>query len=137
MDELKELLREKLKQVLDLSYRISRQEGDPSSMNKELFLEVVDGIVELNMRRQILFEDYGIDLDGYEVEYFKIILKLLSMIFTEEQKTIILTYVESKNSEKEDPDTPVQIQVTTKSDSFTHTFESAEDVWEIIKKLEN
>jgi len=138
MDTFKELLREKLKSILDVTYRIKTMGQDPTEAKKKLFTEILLQIEELNIRREILQEEFEIDLNSYEILFYKVINNLLKLHFNENQMTVIYTYLESrKDSVREDEEQPIQIKVETANESFFHDFESPEDVWAIIKKLEN
>ena len=133
MKSLKDNIRGVLKSRLDLSYRIKAKEPDKETMNKKIFIEVIEGLKKIEDRKDFLAEEIGMDMTMYEDKFFNIIENLFKLVFNKAQLVLIQMYLYELVPDKEWDGT---ITVEVGKEEKTLPFKSAEDVWNVIKKFE-
>ena len=70
MKSLKNNIRSILKSRLDVSFRIKEKEPDRETMNKKIFVEVIDELSKIEDRREFLATEIGMDMTQYEDQFF-------------------------------------------------------------------
>ena len=133
MKSLKDNIREVLKSRLDLSYRIKAKEPDKETMNKKIFIDVIEELKKIEDRKDFLAEEIGMDMTMYEDKFFSIIENLFKLVFNKAQLVLIQMYLYELVPDKEWDGT---ITVEVGKEEKTLPFKSAEDVWNVIKKFE-
>ena len=133
MKSLKDNIRKVLKSRLDVSYRIKTKEPDQETMNKKIFVEVIDQLKKIEDRRDFMAEEIGMDMTIYEDQFFSVIENLFKLAFNKSQLGLIQMYLYQLVPDKEWDGTITINQ--GKSDEIV-PFKSALDVWEVIKKFE-
>jgi hypothetical protein len=133
MKSLKDNIREVLKSRLDLSYRIKAKEPDKETMNKKIFIDVIEELKKIEDRKDFLAEEIGMDMTMYEDKFFNIIENLFKLVFNKSQLVLIQMYLYELVPDKEWDGT---ITVEVGKEEKTLPFKSAEDVWNVIKKFE-
>ena len=133
MKSLKDNIREVLTSRLDLSYRIKAKEPDKETMNKKIFIEVIEGLKKIEDRKDFLAEEIGMDMTLYEDQFFSVIENLFKLVFNKSQLVLIQMYLYELVPDKEWDGT---ITVEVGKEEKTLPFKSAEDVWNVIKKFE-
>jgi hypothetical protein len=133
MKSLKDNIRGVLKSRLDLSYRIKAKEPDKETMNKKIFIDVIEELKKIEDRKDFLAEEIGMDMTMYEDKFFNIIENLFKLVFNKSQLVLIQMYLYELVPDKEWDGT---ITVEVGKEEKTLPFKSAEDVWNVIKKFE-
>lgn len=133
MKSLKDNIRGVLKSRLDLSYRIKAKEPDKETMNKKIFIDVIEELKKIEDRKDFLAEEIGMDMTMYEDKFFNIIENLFKLVFNKAQLVLIQMYLYELVPDKEWDGT---ITVEVGKEEKTLPFKSAEDVWNVIKKFE-
>ena len=132
MKSLKDNIREVLKSRLDLSYRIKAKEPDKETMNKKIFIDVIEELKKIEDRKDFLAEEIGMDMTMYEDKFFSIIENLFKLVFNKAQLVLIQMYLYELVPDREWDGT---ITVEVGKEEKTLPFKSAEDVWNVIKKF--
>jgi len=130
----KEILRRILKEQLPLKYRIKEVPRNKEAMNRELFVEVLKLLKEINDRTDFVASEIGMDITAYEDKFFRVIENLMRMNFNKEQVFLIELYLnEIDYNEKEEWDGFISVTVNKKEQKIA--FRTPEDVWEAIQKF--
>ncbi len=130
----KEILRRILKEQLPLKYRIKEVPRNKEAMNRELFVEVLKLLKEINDRTDFVASEIGMDITAYEDKFFRVIENLMRMNFNKEQVFLIELYLnEIDYNEKEEWDGFISVTVGKKEQKIA--FRTPEDVWEAIQKF--
>lgn len=133
MKLLKDSIRKTLKSALNVSYRIAVKQLDGETMNKRIFIEVIEQLKEIENRKEFLAEEIGIDTTLYEDRFFIVIENLFQLAFNKEQLALIQMYLYQLVPDKEWNGT---ITIEDGKNQKVVPFKSPVDVWEVIKKLE-
>ena len=133
MKSLKNNIRKVLKTRLDLVYIIRSKEPDKETMNKKIFIEVIEGIKKIEERKDFLAEEIGMDMTLYEDQFFSVIENLFKLVFNTSQLGLIHMYLYQLIPDKEWDGT---ITVEVGKEEKTLPFKSPEDVWNVIKKFQ-
>jgi hypothetical protein len=126
-------IRQVLYSIHPLSYRIKITQPDQQSMNKKLFIEVIDMLRKIEDRRDFMSEEIGMDMTAYEDQFFNVIENLMKMHFNKEQLALIQMYLYQLVPDKEWDGT---ITVEKNKKEQTVPFKKPEDVWAVIQKFE-
>ena len=105
---------------------------DRESMNRKLFMKVLQQLRELEDKRDFLLEELGIDLSYYEAAYFDIILNLFRMSFSKEQISYIQFYVYKALPDKDWDGT---VMVVHDGEEKSRPFSTPAEVWNILKEI--
>ena len=132
MKSLKDNIRRVLKSRFDINYRIKQKEPDQETMNKKIFIEVIDQLRKIEDRKDFLAEEIGMDMTAYEDQFFSVIENLFKLVFNKSQLGLIQMYLYQLMPDKEWDGT---ITVEVGKEEETLPFKSAEDVWNVIKKF--
>ena len=116
----------------NLSYRIKECSLDKPTMNRKLFIKVLNQLKELEDKSDFLVGELGIDLSVYEDTFYSIIYNLMKMSFNKQQLTFIDLYL---NDLSLDPDWDGTITVQVDDKEKRVNFETPADVWNVINKL--
>jgi len=130
----KELLRRILKQQLPLKYRIKEIPRNKEAMNKELFVEVLKLLKEINDRTDFVASEIGMDITAYDDKFFRVIENLMRMTFNKEQVFLIELYLnEIPYTNEEEWDGLISVTVGKKEQKIA--FRTPEDVWDALQKF--
>tara|TARA_B100001287_G_scaffold7015_1_gene5365 strand:+ start:5977 stop:6381 length:405 start_codon:yes stop_codon:yes gene_type:complete len=122
-------IRQTLFSIHPLSYRIKRKTLDKASMEKKLFIEVINTLKQIEERRDFMQEEIGMDVTTYEDKFFSVIENLMKMHFSKEQLALIQMYLYQLAPDKEWDGT---ITVTKNKVEENVPFKKPEDVWKVI-----
>jgi len=128
IDPIKKI-RQTLFSIHPLSYRIKRKTLDKASMEKKLFIEVINNLKQIEERRDFMQEEIGMDVTSYEDKFFNVIENLMKMHFSKEQLALIQMYLYQLVPDKEWDGT---ITVTKNKVEENVPFKKPEDVWKVI-----
>ena len=133
MKSLKSNIRSILKSRLDVSFRIKEKEPDRETMNKKIFVEVIDELRKIEDRREFLATEIGMDITQYEDQFFSVIENLFKLVFNKSQLGLIRMYLYQLVPDKEWDGT-----ITIEQDKLEKIvpFKSADEVWDVIKQFD-
>ena len=127
----KKRLRQVLFSIHPLSYRIKLKTVDRKTMEKNLFLEIIDQLRKIEDRRDFMQEEIGMDMTTYEDKFFNVIENLMKLHFNKEQLALIQMYLYQLVPDKEwDGTITIEFQKKEK----TVPFKKPIDVWNVISK---
>jgi hypothetical protein len=130
----KEILRRILKEQLPLKYRIKEVPRNREAMTKELFIDAIKVLKEIDDRTDFVASEIGMDITAYEDKFFRVIENLMRIAFNKEQVFLIQLYLnEIDYNEKEEWDGYISVTVGKKEQQIA--FRTPEDVWEAIQKF--
>ena len=133
MVDPKKRIRQTLFSIYPLSYRIRVKSPDKETMNKKLFIEVLNQMRQIEERRDFMQEEIGMDMTAYEDQFFVVIENLMKMYFSKEQLALIQMYLYQLIPDK-DWDGTITIEKNKQEEVLE--FKKPEDVWNVIKKFE-
>jgi len=128
------MLRQILKDIIPLKYRIKEVPRNRDAMTKELFIEIVKLLKEIDDRTNFVASEIGMDTTQYEDKFFRVIENLMRIAFNREQVFLIELYLnEIDYNDKEEWDGNISVTVEKKEQKIA--FRTPEDVWEAIQKF--
>jgi len=133
MIDPKKRLRQTLYSIHPLSYRIKIKQLDKESMNKKLFIGVIEQLRKIEDRRDFMADEIGMDMTVYEDQFFRVIEDLMKMHFNKEQLALIQMYLYQLVPDKEWDGT---ITVENNKQEEVVPFKEPSDVWNVIKKFD-
>lgn len=132
--EPKKRIRQILHSIHPIPFRIKFREPDLQDMKKMTFVKVINNLKKIDDRRDFLQDEIGMDMTAYEDQFFNVIEDLFKMIFTKEQLALIQMYLYQLVPDK-DWDGTITIETKSKGEKVVN-FETAQDVWDVLKTLE-
>ena len=132
MKSLKSNIRSILKSRLDVSFRIKEKEPDRETMNKKIFVEVIDELRKIEDRREFLATEIGMDMTQYEDQFFSVIENLFKLVFNKSQLGLIRMYLYQLVPDKE-WDGTITLEKNKKQE--IHPFKTPDEVWEVLKNF--
>lgn len=132
MKSLKDSIRSVLKSKINVSYRIGIKEPDQETMNKQIFVKIIDQLKKIEERSDFLVEEIGMDMAAYEDQFFEVIENLFKLAFNKSQLGLIQMYLYQLSPDKEWDGT---IVLNDGSEEKVVEFKTATDVWEVINKV--
>jgi len=134
MKSLKNNIRSILKSRLDVSFRIKEKEPDRETMNKKIFVEVIDELRKIEDRRDFLATEIGMDMTQYEDQFFSVIENLFKLVFNKSQLGLIRMYLYQLVPDK---NWDGMITIEEGKEEKIVPFKSANEVWNVIKRFEH
>ena len=129
----KDLIRAQIKKYLRLKYRIREKPIAQEVVNKQLFIESITILKEINDRTDFLIGEIGIDTSPYEDKFFRVIENLMRMAFNKHQIFLVQMYLNDIPEAGDDWDGTITVQVGKKEEIVK--FQTPEDVWNAIQKF--
>jgi hypothetical protein len=126
------VLRKTLFSIHPISYRIASKGLDKQSMDRKIFIQVIDSLKEIEDRRDFLQAEIGIDVTAYEDKFMLVIENLFKLCFNKEQLDLIHMYLYQLHPDKE-WDGTISIEVNKKEKVVA--FKSSNDVWKVIRNF--
>lgn len=133
MKLVKSKIRKVLKSKLDIEFRIKAIGPDQQTINKKLFVEIIDQLRKIEDRRDFLAEEVGLDMTAYEDQFFGVIENLFRLAFNKSQLDLIQMYLYQLIPDKE---WDGMITIEHNKEEKTVPFKSADDVWKVLKKFD-
>ena len=130
----KKRLRQVLFEIYPLSYRIKEKQPDKDTMNKMLFVQIVNSLKKIEDRRDFMQEEIGMDMTAYEDQFFQVIEDLMKMTFNKQQLALVQMYLYQLVPDK-DWDGTITVEKDKKEKIVA--FETPEQVWDVIKDFQN
>ena len=106
---------------------------DQQTINKKLFVEIIDQLRKIEDRRDFLAEEVGLDMTAYEDQFFGVIENLFRLVFNKSQLDLIQMYLYQLIPDKE---WDGMITIEHNKEEKTVPFKSADDVWKVLKKFD-
>ena len=132
------LYREKIRQILNsrhkLEFHINHKPLDKDTMNKKLFIETLEVLKKIEDRRDFMEDELGLDMTLYEDKFMQVIENLFRLAFNDSQVALIKLYLYELVPDKEWDGT---ITVEEKEKETQVKFKTPNDVWKVLKKLED
>ena len=134
MKSLKNNIRRILKSRLNITYHIKTKLPDRNTMNKKIFIQVIEELKKIEERRDFLATEVGLDMTQYEDQFFSVIENLLKLAFNKSQFGLIQMYLYQLL-----PDKQWDGKITIEENKSEHEvdFKSPIDVWNVIKRFEH
>ena len=82
------MLRQILKDIIPLKYRIKEVPRNRDAMTKELFIEIVKLLKEIDDRTNFVASEIGMDTTQYEDKFFRVIENLMRIASTESRYSL-------------------------------------------------
>lgn len=132
------LYREKIRQTLNskhkLEFHINHKPLDKDTMNKKIFIETLEVLKKIEDRRDFMEDELGLDMTTYEDKFMQVIENLFRLAFNDSQVALIKLYLYELVPDKEWDGT---ITVEEKEIEKQVKFKTPNDVWKVLKKLED
>jgi hypothetical protein len=129
----KDLIRAQIKKFLRLRYRIRERPVSKEQMDKQLFIESIGILKEINDRNDFLATEIGIDTTSFEDKFFRVIENLMRIAFNKQQIFLVQMYLNDIPEVDDDWDGTITVQVGKKEEKVN--FKTPEDVWNAIQKF--
>lgn len=129
----KELIRAQIKKFLPLRYRIKEKPVAKEIVDKQLFIESIGILKEINDRSDFLADEIGIDTTPYEDKFFRVIENLMKIAFNKQQIFLVQMYLTEIPDADDDWDGTITVQVGKKEERVK--FKTPEDVWNAMQKF--
>ena len=126
-----EALRKVLKQNFDISWRFRTIKQTSEQMNKELFIQVINSLKEIDDRTEFLESEIGMGVTQYEDKFFNVIENLMKMVYNKHQLHLVRLYIYEINPKDPDWDGMVTVEVGTKETEIP--FKTPGDLWNAIQ----
>ena len=123
---------EVLKSKINVSYRIGVKEPDQETMNKQIFVKIIEQLKKIEDRSDFLVEEIGMDMAAYEDQFFEVIENLFKLAFNKSQLGLIQMYLYQLSTDKDWDGT---ILLNDGKEEKVVEFKTATDVWEVINKI--
>jgi|TARA_R110000744_G_C19354252_1_gene560701 hypothetical protein len=133
MKLIKEKIRKTLKQIIDVSFNIKIKHPDKDTMNKKIFIKVIDELKKIEDRKDFLADEIGIDMTVYEDQFFSVIENLFKLAFNRSQLGLIQMYLYQLVPDKDWDGT---ITIEKNKEEKIVPFKSAIDVWNVLKNFD-
>lgn len=130
---MKQQLTNLLELYLRAKPRVIQRQPSKNIMEKELFIEAITLLQEIEDRRDFLEEEMGMDMTSYEEKFIQVIENLFNINYSPEQVAIIQYYVYEYPLE-DVKEGKVELKVNSKKSKVVD-FKTPEDVWNVIQSL--
>ena len=130
MDYAKELIKQKFLHRYNSTTVIRKRQRLNFEMEKELFLHSIKLLEEIDDRATFMAEELGLDLIQYEEKFYNVITNLFKIHYTSMQTKLIELYL----TRKEIDGFEGNIDVKAGKKTYRVSFDSPEDLWEVISK---
>lgn len=130
---MKQQLTNLLELYLRAKPRVIQRRPSKNIMEKELFIEAITLLQEIEDRRDFMEEEMGMDMTSYEEKFIQVIENLFNINYSPEQVAIIQYYVYEYPLE-DVKEGKVELKVNSKKSKVVD-FKTPEDVWNVIQSL--
>ena len=130
---MKQQLTNLLELYLRAKPRVIQRQPSKNIMEKELFIEAITLLQEIEDRRDFMEEEMGMDMTSYEEKFIQVIENLFNINYSPEQVAIIQYYVYEYPLE-DVKEGKVELKVNSKKSKVVD-FKTPEDVWNVIQSL--
>lgn len=124
-----------LKNSLNLRFNIKALSPSPEQIHKNLFIESLKIMIEIQDRCEFMISELGVDLIAYEDKYYRVIENLFKMHFNKQQLSLIQMYLYELRPDKS-WDGMIEIDLQKGDEPKVVKFKDPKDVWEVVKTFE-
>ena len=124
-------IRKVLKNSLNLTFNIKALSPSPEQISKNLFIDAIKHMIEIQDRTEFMLSELGMDLIGFEDKYFRVIESLFKISFNQQQLSLIQMYLYDLTSDKQ-WDGYIELDLQKGEEPKTYLFKDPKDVWEVI-----
>ena len=82
-----------LKNSLNLRFNIKALSPSPEQIQKNLFIESLKIMIEIQDRSEFMITELGMDMIAYEDKYYRVIENLFKIHFNQQQLSLIKMYL--------------------------------------------
>lgn len=111
--------------------RIKAKARKKEAVRKELFIQCIEKIIEVEDRNEFLIAETGIDVYAYTTIYYEVIHNLFRMIYSDSQIEVIQNFIEKTPKEE----ATIVISLGKKKQSYPFT--TVEDLYNVVETLNN
>lgn len=129
-------IRKVLKNSLNLTFNIKALSPSPEQIQKNLFIDTLKIMIEIQDRSEFLLGELGMDLIAYEDKYFRVIENLFKIHFNQQQLSLIQMYLYELRPDKS-WDGMIELDLQTGEEPKIVKFKEPKDVWDVINLLKN
>jgi hypothetical protein len=127
-------IRKVLKNSLNLTFNIKALSPSPEQIQKNLFIDTLKIMIEIQDRSEFLLGELGMDLIAYEDKYFRVIENLFKIHFNQQQLSLIQMYLYELRPDKS-WDGMIELDLQTGEEPKIVKFKEPKDVWDVINLL--
>jgi|TARA_R110000796_G_scaffold3176_2_gene12184 hypothetical protein len=120
-----------LKNSLNLTFSIRALSPTPEQIEKSLFVEALETMVEIQDRTEFMISELGIDTISYEDKYYRVIENLFKINFNQQQLSLIQMYLYELIIDKE-WDGTIELDIKEDEEPKVVPFKKATEVWNVI-----
>ena len=126
-------IREVLFSMFPISYRIKKVPVASEIMDRQLFIDTIKRLKEIDDRRDFMLSELGIDITAYEDLFFRVIENLFKIAFSVSQTQLIQDYVYTLSPDKQ-WDGYVNIKLQDKEEQLVD-IKTPEKLWVLLQKV--
>ena len=120
-----------LKNSLNLTFSIRALSPTPEQIEKSLFVEALETMVEIQDRTEFMISELGIVTISYEDKYYRVIENLFKINFNQQQLSLIQMYLYELIIDKE-WDGTIELDIKEDEEPKVVPFKKATEVWNVI-----
>ena len=129
---IEELVKGKLLKKIGVSFSVSSKQITGSAMDRKLFIQSIELLIEIDERQQFMLEELGVDLITFEDKHFRVIENLFSMLYSPEQLRFIEKFIYDRPKKKVKRTVNLLIDG---EEEIKMPFNTPEDLWEVVQIL--
>jgi len=122
-------IKQSFENILKVDFTIKRKKRTELDIDRELFINIIMTLEQLNTRSNILAKDLDIDLIKYDEVFYNVIDNLILLNFKKEISEIIYFYVYDR------VDTEGNIVYLEDLNGKTVILENISDLWYLIQNI--
>ena len=120
-----------LKNSLNLRFNIKALSPSPEQIQKNLFIDSLKIMIEIQDRSEFMISELGMDLIAYEDKYYRVIENLFKMHFNQQQLSLIQMYLYELRPDKS-WDGMIELDLQKGDEPKVVKFKEPKDVWDVI-----
>lgn len=121
-----------LKNSLNLRFNIKALSPSPEQIQKNLFIESLKIMIEIQDRSEFMITELGMDMIAYEDKYYRVIENLFKIHFNQQQLSLIQMYLYELRPDKT-WDGMIELDLQKGDEPRVVKFKEPKDVWDVIK----
>ena len=130
---MKQQLMNLLERYLKASPKVSQKRPSKNIMEKELFIEAITLLQEIEDRRDFMEEEMGMDMTSYEEKFIQVIENLFNINYSPEQVAVVQYYIYEYPLE-DTKEGKIDLRINGKKVEVVD-FDTPEDVWNVVQSL--
>jgi hypothetical protein len=123
-----------LKNSLNLRFNIKALSPSPEQIQKNLFIESLKIMIEIQDRSEFMITELGMDMIAYEDKYYRVIENLFKIHFNQQQLSLIQMYLYELRPDKS-WDGMIELDLQKGDEPKVVKFKDPKDVWEVIQSF--